>query len=89
MLKKIVILEILILVIMGGFTYSLYNTYQESLSRNSLSSQRLEEVRKKQEETAKQIEDLNEELVTLRESIDTEVLDIWKRRVQQLKEELE
>ncbi|MBO7697712.1 MAG: hypothetical protein J6S38_01600 [Erysipelotrichaceae bacterium] len=89
MLKKIVILEILILVIMGGFTYSLYNTYQESLSRNSLSSQRLEEVRKKQEETAKQIEDLSEELVTLRESIDTEVLDIWKRRVQQLKEELE
>ena len=89
MLKKIIILEIIAGIIVGIFVYRFYNDYQQAFEANQASKERLIEVRLDQARIKKETDDLNNELSLLRDSVDMKTLEIWKRRVQQLQEELE
>lgn len=89
MLRKIIILEIIITAVLGIYAYSVYGTYESAVNENQASQDKLTELRLEETKTQNEYEELNEELLSLRDSIDTKILEIWKRRVQDLQKELE
>ena len=89
MLRKIIILEIIAVIAVGVWAYSVYGDYQNAFTKNQEVKDRLTEVRLEEAKTDKEYDELNNEMSALRDSIDTKILEVWKRRVQQLQEELE
>ena len=89
MLRKIIILEIIITAVLGIYAYSVYKTYESAVNENQASQDKLTELRLEETKTQKEYEELDKELLSLRDSIDTKILEIWKRRVQDLQKELE
>ena len=89
MLRKIIILEIIAVIAVGVWAYSVYGDYQNAFTKNQEVKDRLIEVRLEEAKTDKEYDELNNEMSALRDSIDTKILEVWKRRVQQLQEELE
>ena len=89
MLRKIIILEIIAVIAVGVWAYRVYGDYQSAFTKNQDVKDRLIEVRLEEAKTDKEYDELNNEMSALRDSIDTKILEVWKRRVQQLQEELE
>jgi len=89
MLRKIIILEIIAVIAVGAWAYRVYGDYQNAFTKNQEVKDRLIEVRLEEAKTDKEYDELNNEMSALRDSIDTKILEVWKRRVQQLQEELE
>ena len=89
MLRKIIILEIIAVIAVGVWAYRVYGDYQSAFTKNQDVKDRLIEVRLEEAKTYKEYDELNNEMSALRDSIDTKILEVWKRRVQQLQEELE
>ena len=89
MLRKIIIFEIIGVFVAGGFAYSYYRDYESAYERNEADKKRLEELRYENSMIEKECGDLEKELASLREGIDMEILETWKRRVQQIQAELE
>jgi peptidoglycan hydrolase CwlO-like protein len=89
MLRKLIIVEIIAAVLLGIYAYKVSETYQSVFDDNQASKSTLDELTVEKEKTQDEYEQLNEELVSLRDSIDTKILEIWKRRVQDLQKELE
>ena len=89
MLRKIIILEIIAVIAVGVWAYRVYGDYQNAFTKNQDVKDRLIEVRLEEAKTDKEYDELNNEMSALRDSIDTKILEVWKRRVQQLQEELE
>ena len=88
-MKKIIIIEVLIMLVMGYFIYS---SYTEEKKKQLLLSTRNEEISSltvKQDELNKQTESVTEEVTVLKERYNGKQLDIWKRRIEQIKEKLE
>ena len=89
MLRKLIILEIIVTILVGGIAYKFYVDYMKASEANQVSTERLIEVRLEEAQTEKEYKELDEELSALRESVDLKILEIWKRRVAQLQKELE
>ncbi|MBR3251022.1 MAG: hypothetical protein IKF80_04880 [Erysipelotrichaceae bacterium] len=89
MLRKIIILEIIVVVIVSAAAYSFYGEYSRALEENQAAADHLNEVRMEESRIEKEYRQLDEEIAALKESVDLKILEIWKRRVAQLQEELE
>ena len=89
MLRKTIILEIILAIVLGAVAYGFYVDYAKAFMENQAAFDRLAEVRLEEAQTEKEYRELDEELSSLRESVDLKILEIWKRRVAQLQKELE
>ncbi len=89
MLRKIIVLELIVAVAVGFLAYRFYDECQKAYEKDIEVNEQLVELKLQESELEKECEDLNSELSVLRENIDLKILEIWKRRVQQLQEELE
>ncbi|MBR5340864.1 MAG: hypothetical protein IK151_02940 [Erysipelotrichaceae bacterium] len=88
-MKKIIIIEFLIML---GLGYFIYSSYMEEKRKQLLLGTKNEEISSlnvKQDELNKEIENVTEEVTVLKDKYNDKQLDIWKRRIEQVKEKLE
>ena len=88
-MKKIIIIELLIML---GLGYFIYSSYSEEKRKQLLLGTKNEEISSltvKQDELNKEIENITEEVTVLKDKYNDKQLDIWKRRIEQVKEKLD
>ena len=88
-MKKIIIIELLIML---GLGYFIYSSYMEEKRKQLLLGTKNEEISSltvKQDELNKEIENVTEEVTVLKDKYNDKQLDIWKRRIEQVKEKLD
>ena len=88
MLKKVLMLEIIVLLILAGFACKFFYDYQSSIERNSKTSERLSSLEEQEHKTGEEVEKLSQEVEEIRGTVNIDLLDLWKRKVQKLEKEM-
>ena len=86
--RKIVVFEIIVLLIVGLITGRFYFDYQNALKANDKSKQRLAELIDERHDLEKECDELGFRIDELKEGVNIDALELWKRKTQKLEEYL-
>ena len=88
-MKKFIILEIAVLIIFSVFVYTSYNRNRSFQSELFLKEKLVEQSRNELKELDSEYNRLAEKLEEVKNKDDAKQLDLWRRRLETLKEALD
>ena len=86
--KRLLCFEIIALLIAGLIAGKFYFDYQNELKANEESKQRLAELSEDVQDIENECDELGFRIDELKESVDIDALELWKRKTQKLEEYL-
>ncbi len=86
--RKLFVFEIIVLLITGIMAGKFYYDYKQAIKSNEQSKARLAELEEDLLDIEKECDELGFKIDELKENVDTDVLELWKRKTQKLEEYL-